>query len=54
MINAGDAMAIPNSLASSLREMAQPSLLESTIIGRPSNRGIKDPFAGAIKIIAIH
>ncbi len=47
-------MAIPNAFASSVREMAQPSLLERTIIGRPSKRGIKHFFAGAVKIIAIH
>ena len=37
----GDAMAIPNALASSLLEIAQPSLFDKTITGLPSSRGLK-------------
>jgi hypothetical protein len=37
------------SLASWLREMIQPSLLESTTTGLPNERRIKDPLAGLQK-----
>jgi hypothetical protein len=35
----GSAIAMPSALASLLRAMAQPSLLDSTITGRPRRLG---------------
>ena len=51
--NQGAPMAMPRALASLLLAIAQPSLLLSTITGRPSRLGRNDPLAAHIEVVAV-
>jgi hypothetical protein len=49
----GSAIAMPSALASLLRAMAQPSLLDSTITGRPAQAGPEHAFAADVEVVAV-